>query len=192
MKIRTLLRGAVAALALLSLTATAARAESYRIDPTHSFIQFSISHLGYSLLQGRFNHIDGEFDYVKGDPKKSRIRVRVETASVDSNHAKRDKHLRAPDFLDVGRFPQATFVSESFTESGKKGVLKGNLTLHGVSKPVTFDVDFIGAGPDPWGGHRRGYKAHAVLKRSDFGIVKSLGPAAETLELTIFIEGIRK
>ena len=84
------------------------------------------------------------------------------------------------------------FVSTGFTENGKKGVLKGNLTLHGVTKPVTFDVDFIGAGKDPWGGYRRGYKAHAILKRSDYGIVKSLGPAAETLELTIFIEGIRK
>lgn len=171
----------------------AAMAERYVLDPTHSFIQFSISHLGFSMLQGRFNEMSGEFHYDENKPSKSTINVEVNTASVDSNHAERDKHLRNEDFLHVDKYPTAKFASSSFKELGNnKAVLKGDLTLHGVTKPISVDVKFVGAGDDPWGGYRRGYVGTTTIKRSDYGISYNLGPAAESMELQFFIEGIRK
>ena len=180
--------------AVMGLTINgAALAERYELDPTHSFIQFSISHLGFSLLQGRFNEMSGEFHYDEKNPNAAKISVSVNTASVDSNHAERDKHIRNEDFLNVDKFPTAKFVSSSFNElGGDKAELKGDLTLHGVTKPITVDVKFIGAGTDPWGGYRRGYVGTTTIKRSDYGISYNLGPAAESMELQFFIEGIRK
>lgn len=170
-----------------------ALAERYQLDPGHSFIQFSISHLGFSLLQGRFNQMEGEFSYDDKSPSKSEIRVEVKTASVDTNHAERDKHIRNPDFLNVDKYPTATFVSSSFKPQGKsKAILKGDFTLHGVTKPITVDVTMIGAGEDPWGGYRRGYVGTTTIKRSDYGISYDLGPASDSMELQFFIEGIRK
>ncbi len=170
-----------------------ALADRYVLDPTHSFIQFSISHLGFSLLQGRFNEMSGEFYYDEKDPDKAKISVEVKTASVDTNHAERDKHIRNEDFLHVDKYPKATFHSSSFKEVGSdKAVLKGDFTLHGVTHPITVDVKFVGAGNDPWGGYRRGYVGTTTIKRSDYNISYNLGPAAESMELQFFIEGIRK
>ncbi|MBF0139779.1 MAG: YceI family protein [Magnetococcales bacterium] len=167
-------------------------AESYRIDPAHSFVEFSISHLGFSLLQGRFNSISGHFTYDKEKMENSAITVDVATNSIDTNHAERDKHLRSKDFLDVEQFPKASFVSSKFTEKDGKGTLEGKFTLHGVTKDVVIPVTFIGAGKDPWGGSRRGYSAKLPIKRGDYGIQHNLGPAAEEMNLEIFIEGIRE
>lgn len=172
---------------------SAAMADRYELDPTHSFIQFSISHLGFSLLQGRFNEMSGEFHYDEKKPEKAKISVSVQTASVDSNHAERDKHIRNEDFLNVEKYPTAKFVSSRFEPlAGNNAKLIGDLTLHGVTKQITVDVEFIGAGTDPWGGYRRGYVGTTTISRSDYGISYDLGPAAESMELQFFIEGIRK
>jgi polyisoprenoid-binding protein YceI len=184
--------GAIVVGALLGTASMGAWAEKYAIDPAHSFIEFSISHLGVSVLKGRFNKLKGEFNYDESAPDKANIWVEVETGSVDSNHAERDKHLRSDDFLDVGEFPMARFESTSFTPNGDNGVVKGNLTLHGVTKAVTMEVTQVGAGKDPWGGYRRGYQGTMTLVRSDYGIEKSLGPQSASLELGVFIEGIRQ
>lgn len=166
-------------------------AEKYEIDPTHSFIEFGISHLGFSVLRGRFNDIKGNFSYDKTKPSAATIEVKVATASLDSNHAERDKHLRGKDFFDVEKFPQATFVTTSYSEKDGKGVLKGNLTIRGITKPITVDVKHIGDGKDPWGGYRRGFVGTTKIKRADFGMNYNLGPTAEIVELSFFIEGIR-
>ncbi|MBF0161093.1 MAG: YceI family protein [Magnetococcales bacterium] len=166
--------------------------ENYKIDPTHSFVTFSIAHLGYSLLQGRFDTMEGRFSL---DPDKSEgasIQVSVATTSINSNHAERDKHLRGKEFLDVDTFPQATFRSKRIVEQGGKTTVEGELTLHGVTKPVSFDAKMIGGGPDPWGGFRRGYAGSLRIKRADYGISYNLGPAAEEMDLGLYIEGIRQ
>lgn len=112
---------------------------------------------------------------------------------MDSNHAERDKHLRSDDFLDVSKFPEAKFVSTSFVEgSDGKAKLKGNLTLHGVTKEVELDVTHVGAGKDPWGGFRRGFEAKTRLALKDYGIKKNLGPASAELDLIIAVEGIKQ
>jgi polyisoprenoid-binding protein YceI len=170
-------------------------AEDYVIDKegAHAFIQFKISHLGYSWLWGRFNDFDGTFSYDEKNKAASKIAVTVKTNSVDSNHAERDKHLRGDDFLEVKKFPEATFVSTSYVEGEKgKATLKGNLTLHGVTKEVVVTIDSIGAGKDPWGGYRRGFEGKTRIALKDYGITKNLGPASAELELIISLEGIRK
>ncbi len=178
--------------ALAVSTQALAAPETYELDPTHSFIEFSISHLGFSILKGRFNEMEGSFTYDAEKPENNSVEVTVKTASLDSNHAERDEHLRNEDFLHVEKYPVATFKSKRFEPEGEGGTLHGDLTLHGETKPIEVDVEFIGAGEDPWGGYRRGYVGTTTIRQADWGIDYDLGPAAETMELQFFIEGIRQ
>ncbi|MBT8127757.1 MAG: YceI family protein [Gammaproteobacteria bacterium] len=183
------------ALATTFLLSTQALADKYIIDTkgSHAFIQFRIQHLGYSWLTGRFNTFSGSFEYDEKNPANASVVVEIDTASVDSNHAERDKHLRDDDFLDVEKYPTAKFVSTSFKEKGDgTAVLEGNLTLHGVTKPVTIDVEHVGHGEDPWGGYRRGFEGRTRIALADFGINYNLGPKSKELELMLSVEGVRQ
>lgn len=186
----------IAAFTTLALIAASpVFAATYVIDTkgAHASIKFKISHLGYSWLYGRFNTFNGSFNYDENNPSASKVSVEIDTASVDSNHAERDKHLRSDDFLDVSKYPKASFVSNGFQDKGNgKAALKGNLTLHGVTKPITIDVIHVGAGKDPWGGYRRGFSGSTKLTLKDFGITKNLGSASAQVELILDVEGIRK
>jgi polyisoprenoid-binding protein YceI len=189
-------RGLTLATALLgSLLAPGwAQAEDYVIDTkgAHAFVQFRIQHLGYSWLYGRFNDFSGSFSYDEKDPAAAKVEVVIKTASVDSNHAERDKHLRGADFLDVAKYPEARFKSISYKPTGPgKATLTGELTLRGVTKPISIDVTEVGHGKDPWGGYRRGFEGTTRLRLKDFGIPKDLGPASAELEMTLSVEGIR-
>lgn len=166
--------------------------EKYEVDPTHSFVEFSISHMGFSMLKGRFNEMSGNFVVDADKPATNAITMEVKTPSIDSNHAERDKHLRSGDYLNVKKHGVATFKTTSFEPKGQDGVLKGDLTLFGVTKPISVDVQFVGAGDDPWGGYRRGYAGTTTIKPADFGAKWNLGPAAETVKLEFNIEGVRK
>lgn len=184
---------AVTALALLA--GNPVSAADYVIDTkgAHAFIQFKIAHLGYSWLYGRFNKFSGEFSYDKANPSASKVSVQIDTASIDSNHAERDKHLRSDDFLSVKKFPTAKFVSSSYTDNGNgTGKLKGFLTLHGMTNSITIDVKHIGEGKDPWGGYRSGFEGSTTLKLKDYGMNFNLGPASTRAELILSVEGIRK
>jgi len=179
---------------LLSLSGLA-QAADYVIDTkgAHAFIQFHIKHLGYSWLVGRFNTFSGEFSYYEANPNASKVEVTIDTASIDSNHAERDKHLRDEEFLDVEQFPEARFVSTSYRDLGNgKGELQGELTLHGVTRPLTIAVTMIGAGDDPWGGYRLGFEGRTSFALADFGIKRDLGPASKEVHLWLGVEGIRK
>lgn len=192
MKIRNGLK-LLTLLVIFSSYSTLSAAE-YRIDTegAHASILFKIKHLGYSWLTGRFNHFDGHFSFDEKQPDNASIEVTVKTASVDSNHAERDKHLRGKKFLDVKKFPLATFKSTRYQQTGAgTGILSGNLTLHGVTRPVSMNVKQIGAGKDPWGGFRRGFETRFTIHLHDYGIQHDLGPASESLELIIYIEGIK-
>ncbi len=184
-----------ACLFLLPATATAEAAERYMIDTQgqHAFIEFRIQHLGYSWLYGRFDKFSGEFTLDRDSLANSSVAVEIETASVDTNHAERDKHLRSADFLNVSEFPKASFESTAVKSTGDaSGVISGNLTLNGVTQPVEIEVEEIGHGPDPWGGYRAGFLGTTTLTLADFDIDYDLGPASRTVELTLSIEGIRQ
>ena len=168
-------------------------ASEYKIDTAgaHAFIQFKIKHLGYSWLHGRFDNFEGRFNYDPKKPQDANVSVVIDTASINSNHAERDKHLRGKDFLYVEKYPQARFESTSFIPKGDgKAELKGKLTLHGVTRDITIDVSEIGGGKDPWGGYRHGFTGTTEFALKDFGIDFDLGPASRTVQMTLDIEGI--
>lgn len=169
-----------------------AQAAEYKIDPAHSFVEFRIQHLGYSWLYGRFNDVSGSYTYDADNPGDSRINVQIDPAGVDTNHAKRDKHIRSEDFLSVDEFPDASFQSTGYEGTAEEGTLKGELTLHGVTRPITIDVKKLGEGKDPWGGYRSGFVGTTTINRKDFGIDYDLGPASWEMELELGIEGIRQ
>lgn len=172
-------------------------AEDYAIDikGQHAFIQFKIKHLGYSWLLGSFERFSGAFHYDAAHPENNSMHVAIDTASINTNHAERDKHLRSDEFFDVEHFPKATFTSTGYTTQGNDtGILKGVLNLHGVSKKVSIKVHQIGAGPDPWGGFRRGFEGVTTLYLPDYRFArgKMLGPVAHNVEMYFSIEGVRQ
>ena len=181
-------------LMLTVASSASVNAADYGVDikGMHAFIQFRIMHLGYSVLLGRFNDFGGEFSWDKSNPGAASISIDIKTASIDSNHAERDKHLREGDFLEVDKYPTATFKSTKYHGDASGGKMDGVLTLHGVSKPITLDVKVLGEGDDPWGGYRAGFSATTSIKRSDFGMDYNLGPASESMDFDLFIEGVRK
>ncbi len=196
-----MLKKTLAALALGTalFTAGQAMAADYTIDKEgqHAFINFKISHLGYSFIYGTFKDWSGTFSFDAAKPEDSKINIDLKTASVFTNNAERDKHISSKDFLDVANFPDATFKSTQVTNVGKNADGKitadviGDLTLHGVTKPVTVKTTFVGEGKDPWGGYRAGFEGTTSIKRSDFGKMMDLGPQSDTLDLIISFEGVK-
>ncbi|SFV37462.1 YceI family protein [Hyphomicrobium facile] len=186
---------ALAASMTVSLLALPASAADYVIDTknAHASITFRIKHLGFSWLTGRFDKFSGNFTFDDKNPDASKVKVEIDTTSIDTNHAERDKHLRAADLLDTDKFPTATFESTSVKASGPdKAKITGNLTLHGVTKEITIDAERLGGGKDPWGGYRDGFTGTTELTLADFGINRDLGPASKTVELMLNVEGIRQ
>ena len=181
---------------LLASPQVFAAPENYVVDTQgmHASVNFKINHLGYSWIVGRFNDFKGSFVFDEADAANNSVAVTINTSSVDSNHAERDRHVRGKDFLDVKKFPEASFKSTSVTKGEDKGEYKvtGDLTLHGVTKQVEFEIEEVGAGKDPWGGFRRGFEGEMTLKPSDFGINYDLGPAAATMELEFILEGVKQ
>ena len=168
-------------------------AGEYQIDTrgAHAFIQFQIKHMGFSWLSGRFNKFEGSFNYDEANPNASSVNVTIDVASLDSMHAERDRHLRGSKYLNVDEFPQAQFTSTGFTDKGDgKAELTGDLTLRGVTKSISIDVEHIGSGKSPWGkGEHAGFRGTVALTLEDFGM-NSMGPDAEQVYLTLDVEGI--
>ena len=180
---------------VLSATCQVVSAADYIVDTkgAHAFVQFRVMHLGYSWLYGRFNEFSGDFSYDPEAPDKSDIRVMIDTTSVDSNHAERDKHLRGEKFLDVAKFPEAKFVSMRVeVDDENNATVFGNLTLKDVTKEVALDVERVGMGEDPWGGYRVGFEGRTKFRMKDFNILRDLGPMSQDVEMILSIEGIRK
>jgi polyisoprenoid-binding protein YceI len=161
-------------------------------DKSHASINFSIKHLGYSWLTGRFDDFNGTFSFDDAKPEASKVKVEINTGSINSNHAERDKHLRGKDFLDTATHPKAVFESTAVKMHGDKATIIGNLTLHGVTKEIEIAAEPVGGGEDPWGGYRQGFVGTTTLPLKDFGIDYDLGPASQEVELTLNVEGIRQ
>ncbi|RDV26778.1 YceI family protein [Alteromonas aestuariivivens] len=182
------------ALAALCFTG-AANSADYVVDTkgAHASINFKIQHLGYSWLTGRFNEFSGTFSYDEDKPETSSVSISIQTDSVDSNHAERDKHLRGDDFLAVDDYPEAKFVSSSVVPQDDGSMqITGNFTFHGVTKPITIMAYKIGEGEDPWGGYRAGFSGTTSFALKDYGIDYDLGPASQVVELSLHVEGVRQ
>ncbi len=185
------------AFVLFAALAVAQASEYYVIDTKgmHAFVTFKVKHLGFSWMEGRFDRFSGDFTYDQENPANNRVRVEIDMASIDTNHAERDKHLRSERFFDVQRFPKATFLSHTWKDlGGGRARLEGHLTMRGITRPVALDVHEVGAGKDPWGGFRRGFAGTTVLHLSDYKMKEAfvLGPAAEDIRIWVSIEGVRQ
>lgn len=189
----TLVIASALALGLATSSGTAsADAQAYEIDPGHTFITFEISHIGFSFLPGSFNDFSGTLRYDSEEPSNSSTQFTIRTASIDTEHAERDKHLKSDDFFHVEEYPTATFKSTSFSlNDDDTGTLEGDLTLKGVTNPVTLDVEMTGATEDPWGNHRIAFIATTEITLKDFNIDYDLGPASRNADLRIALEAIR-
>ena len=145
--------------------------QKWAFDLVHSSINFTVRHMVVSKVRGRFTRWDGTLVMDEKDPAGGRVDVVIEAASIDTGVAQRDEHLRSGDFFDVGRNPTITFKSTRVEKAGE-GALKvtGDLTMHGVTRPVVLDVEYAGSAKDPWGGVRAGFSASTKLDRKDFGL----------------------
>jgi polyisoprenoid-binding protein YceI len=192
------MKAGIAALAVAlcaSIGSPSAMAADYVIDTkdAHASITFKVSHLGFSWIIGRFDKFSGTFSYDEKNPDASKVNVDIDTTSIDTNLALRDKHLRAADLLDTEMFPTAKFESTAVKSTdGNKATITGNLTLHGVTKVITIDAEHVGGGKDPWGGYRDGFTGTTKITLADYGILRNLGPATKDVELILNIEGVRK
>ncbi len=140
-------------------------------DGTHAKVGFSISHFGISETEGKFTKFDGTVQSDKVDFSDAEIEITIDVNSIDTEEAQRDKHLKSPDFFDVEKFPTITFRSTSWESTGKNTYkLTGDLTMHGVTKPVILDAKYKGTVVDPYNNTKAGFKLSGVLDRTDYGL----------------------
>jgi polyisoprenoid-binding protein YceI len=151
-------------------TAVAAAVRTLEIDRSHSEVAFQVRHL-LSKVRGRFTDFAGTIEFDQSNPQNSRLEVTIQAASIDTAEGDRDKHLRSADFFEVDTYPTLTFVSTSVTlRSDDTYDVAGNLTIHGITRPVTLPASFLGAAGDPWGNTRFVFEAELTLNRKDFGL----------------------
>lgn len=188
----------LAVLALAALAAPAAAAV-YRIDEAHSAVTFKVAHMAISKVSGRFDKFSGTIDYTPGDQKTWKTEAVIDAASINTGVEARDKHLRSPDFFDVEKFPSITFKSGKVTGyKNMKGKLHGELTMHGVTRPVVLEVEGMGPVKDPWGKERVAATAKTTINRKDFGLawnqVLETGGllVGEKIEITLEIEAVKE
>ena len=189
-----------AAVAFASLVPSGVRAaDTYEIDPAHTSVQFSIRHMMISNVRGEFTKLSGKATGDVANPTAATVEATIDATSIDTRNEKRDEHLRSPDFLDAAKFPAMTFKSTKVEKAGDAWKLHGDLTLHGVTKPVVLDVTNVTPPTkDPWGNTRIGAQATTKINRQDFGIVfnKTLDGGGvlvgDEISITIDVEVIKK
>ncbi len=169
---------------------TAAWADSWKIDGNHTAAQFSVRHLGISTVRGAFTKVGGTVDYDAAHPENGMIDVTIDAASVDTRVEMRDNDLKSPNFFDVQKYPTLTFKSTKIEPAGEHKLrVKGDLTLHGVTKPVVLEVDGL-AEPikDPWGNWRLGASATTKIDRTQFGMNQMVGAVGSDITIVIDVE----
>ena len=166
--------------------------ENYTLDPTHTYLHFGVSHLGFSTLHGRFDQTSGHFT-INNAAKTASVKVNIEAASINTGLEKRDDHLRSPDFMNAVEFPIVAYESTAVTFVGDNpSVIEGNLTLLGVTKPVTLTIKAFKCGTNPMNKRAMcGMDAVGSLKRSEFGMTYALPGVGDELKLTIEAEGYK-
>jgi polyisoprenoid-binding protein YceI len=149
-----------------------AYASTWEIDPVHSSATFSIRHMTVSNVRGEFGKVTGTVDWNDADVTKSTVQATIDVSTLNTREPKRDGHLKSPDFFDVEKYPTITFKSTQVKKVGPNHVkVIGDLTMHGVTKPVTLDATYTGEVKDPGGNIKRGVSAKTKVNRKDFGLI---------------------
>lgn len=178
--------------AVIATPAAKAMPDEYAIDPMHTGVTFKISHLGLSWTYGRFNDVTGSFSIDEAAPEKCSFNLTIKTDSVDTGNKKRDEHLLSPDFFNAKQFPLITFKSTAVKAAKGGFEVTGDMTMHGQTKPVTFNLVGGVKAEFPPGVHRTGYTTELVLKRSDFGMDKMKEAIGDDVHISISFEGTKK
>ena len=181
------------ALSVVSIVASGASANTYKVDPVHSFALFSIHHFNAGNVWGRFNEPGGQFTLDQSDPAKDSFMVELSLAKLDTGNPKRDSDLKGPDWFNARQFSTITFKSTS-VKKGEGNMLEvtGNLTIHGVTKSVVVPVEILGIAPDPFGNSRAGIQGTTTIKRSDFGMKGMPQGVGDEVRLIVALEGIKE
>ncbi len=193
LKAKIVATGVAMAVAGMALPANAA--ENFLLDPAHASVLFGVSHLGFSKTFGRFNTVEGAFTLDAEAPEKSSVVVTMDAASLDTNHEKRDEHLRGKDFFDVSQFPTLTYKSTSVKRTGDRtATVMGDLTMHGVTKSVPLEVTLVNTGPNPMDKTKTvaGFSARGTLKRSEFGMAYATPVLGDDVEIIIEVDAIKQ
>ena len=185
---------AISTIVTLLASATAGQAADYTIDPNHSHFGFMIDHLGFAKIVGLFSNFSGTLGFDSNNVSASKLAVTVKTESLQTQFAARDKDLKGADWFNVTEFPEMTYVGTEFVKKDEHtGTITGNLTLHGVTKPVTLNVVVNKVGQNPLDKiNSAGFSARGTLKRSDFGMKTFLGPIGDDVDLIVEIEAKQK
>jgi len=172
--------------------------ETWNFDPVHSDIGFSVRHLMISKVRGHFKKWSGSLAVDESKPEASHVSVEIDAASLDTKEEQRDNHLRSPDFLDAATYPFIRFESTGVRKTGDAEFkVTGNLTIHGVTKPVALDVKYAGRTKDPWGGERAGFTAKTAIDRKDYGLTWNMALEAggllvgDKVEINLEIEVVK-
>ena len=168
--------------------------ETYKVDPVHTTAIFRIKHLGVTYFYGRFNETTGSFTLNTENPSEMFFDVQIKTESVDTNATGRNNHLKSPDFFNAKQFPTISFKSKSIESSGENTyTVSGDMTLHGVTKPIAVQMEFVGQGDKgPRFGYRAGFDATFTIKRSDFGMNFMQGMLGDEVTIMVGLEGARQ
>lgn len=186
-------RSILAAAMLLIAAGVSAQTTKWTVDPVHTSIKFSVSHLVVSEVEGQFKKFDGTIEAPTADFNNSKINFTVDVNSINTDNETRDKHLKSDDFFNAEKYPQMTFKDLSFKKGkGNNYTLEGNLTIRDVTKKVKFDVTYGGTVVDPWGNTKAGFKASTKINRKDFGLkwnnLMAAGGAVVGDEVTIMLK----
>lgn len=161
-------------LAIAAIGFAASAQSKWSVDPSHSNVKFSVSHMVISEVEGSFSGFEGTLDAPGADFNNSAITFNVNVGSINTNSEQRDGHLKSAEFFDAAKYPAMTFKSGSFRKTtGNNYVLDGSLTIKGITKKVTFDVTYGGTVKDPYGNTKAGFKAKGTIKRMDYGLTWS-------------------
>lgn len=174
-------------------------AANYKVDPSHSLIQFKVKHLAIATVRGNFVDFDGEFSYDPANIAASKASATISAKSVDTSNQKRDDHLRNEDFFNVEKHPQIKFVSKEIKDiDDNEFVVVGDLTINGVTKTIELEAEFNGVAKDPWGNERAGFTAEGKIDRKDFGLTwnKALEAGGfvvgDEVKIHLEVEGIKE
>jgi polyisoprenoid-binding protein YceI len=173
--------------------------EKWKFDPVHSSVSFSVRHLMISRVHGSFKIWSGSLETDEANPANSKLEASLDAASIDTKEPQRDEHLRSADFFDAANHPKITFESTSVEKVDSEHFkVSGNLTIRGVSKPVTLDTEHFGRQKDPWGGMRAGFSAKTTIDRRDFGLVFNIAldgggfVVGDKVDITLDVQAVKE